>query len=955
MQKFFFYTLILFALAANIFAQNGTLRGVMYDDATGEPLPFGNVIIDALGTGTTSDLDGAYSISLPQGTYQVKFNFLGYSDLVIEDVQIKSGEVTILDGRIGESSQNLDVVVITAAQARNTEAALATLQRKSINLLDGISAASFKKIGDSDAAAAVKRVPGVSIEGGKYVYVRGLGDRYTKTILNGMDIPGLDPDRNTVQMDIFPTNILDNIIVLKTFTPDLPADFTGGVVDITTKDFPERETFSVSGGLGYNPDMHLNSNYLTYAGGSTDFLGFDDGTRTIPTEGRSNIPFLADAIGDPSGDGQVFTNILEGFNPNLAAMRANSFMDYSLSLSSGNQYNREKVTLGYNLALTYKNNTDFYQDAEYNRYGLGRTSDILDMDAREIQRGDFGENNVLLGGLAGFSAKTTTSKIGLNILHLQNGESTAGLFNYIGQDQGSNFTATQHNLEYSQRSLTNVMLNGTHNIGEDAWEINWKAAATRSQMDDPDIRFTRIRTDGNELSVGSESGIPERIWRFLSEDNLVGKVDAINNFKIRGEQAKLKFGGGHTYKQRDYSIENFQIRPNLIDITDNPDDIFKPENLWTPENRNGITYDPQFLPINTNAFDANINNTAAYASLEFSPFENLKSILGVRAENYVQRYTGINQDRDRLNNEVVIDDIDFFPAFNLIYALQDKMNLRLSYSMTIARPSFKEASFATILDPITGRTFIGGFFPDIDVVTGETIWDGNLRATNINNFDLRWELFQNAGQVISVSGFYKTFNNPIEIVQYVQAPNNFQPRNVGFGQVFGAEFELRKSLSFMTSALDDFTFNANVTVTQSSIEMSDTEFNSRVRNARDGQEIDRFRDMAGQAPYLINSGLSYANAENGWKAGVYYNVQGETLQFVGIADRPDIYSVPFHSLNLSINKAFGTENRFSIGAKVSNLLGDDREEVFKSFGTDDELFTRLSPQRTFSLSFGYKM
>jgi len=955
MQKIFFYTLFVFAFTANIFSQNGTLRGVMYDDATGDPLPFGNVIIDKLGTGTTSDLDGAYSISLPVGTYNVTFNFLGYSDLIIENVEIKPDEVTLLNGRVGESMQNLDVVVITASQARNTEAAVATLQRKSINMLDGISAASFKKIGDSDAAAAVKRVPGVSVEGGKYIYVRGLGDRYTKTILNGMDIPGLDPDRNTVQMDIFPTNILDNIIVLKTFTPDLPADFTGGVVDITTKDFPERKTFSISGGLGYNPDMHLNSNYLTYEGGSTDFLGFDDGTRSLPTEGRSNIPFLADAVGDPRGDGQVFNQILQDFNPNLAAMRANSFMDYSLSLSSGNQFNREKVTLGYNLALTYKNNTDFYQDAEYNRYGLDESIDVFDMESREIQRGDFGVNNVLLGGLAGFSAKTKTSKIGLNVLHLQNGESKAGLFNYIGRDQGSNFTATQHNLEYSQSSLTNIMINGTHNAGEGAWKVDWKAAATRSQMDDPDIRFTRIRTDGDELTVGSESGIPERIWRFLSEDNLAGKADATNKFIFRGEEAKLKFGGGHTYKQRDYSIENFQIRPNSIDITDNPNDIFQFDNLWTPENRNGVTYDPQFLPNNTNAFDANINNTAAYASLEFSPINNLRSIIGVRAENYVQRYSGINQDKDRLDNEVVIDDLDFFPAVNLIYALREKMNLRLSYSMTIARPSFKEASFATILDPITGRTFIGGFFPDIDVATGEIIWDGNLRATNINNFDLRWELFQNAGQLISVSGFYKTFNNPIEIVQYVQAPNNFQPRNVGFGQVFGAEFELRKSLAFVANALDNITFNANITVTQSSIEMSDTEFNSRVRNARDGQEIDRQRDMAGQAPYLINTGLSYANPENGWGFGMYYNVQGETLQFVGIADRPDVYSVPFHSLNVSISRSFGTQNRFNVGAKVSNLLGDDREEVFKSFGTQDELFTRLRPERTFSLSFGYKM
>src|SRR5690606_15071102 len=207
------------------------------------------------------------------------------------DIQVSDQKVTVLDDiRIKEEMGELGEVTITAEMLNTTEEALLTVKKRSPNMLDGISSANFRRIGDSDAASAIKRVPGVSVEEGKYVYVRGLGDRYTKSTLNGMEIPGLDPDRNSIQMDMFPTSLLDNIIVVKTFTADLPADFTGGIVDISTKDFPDEKNLGLSISAGYQPQMHFNSNYLSYPGGKLDFLGFDDGTRAIPTGKSSHVP-----------------------------------------------------------------------------------------------------------------------------------------------------------------------------------------------------------------------------------------------------------------------------------------------------------------------------------------------------------------------------------------------------------------------------------------------------------------------------------------------------------------------------------------------------------------------------------------------------------------------------------------------------------------------------------------
>lgn len=948
--------LVLVSLTTAAFAQNGIIRGQIYDEGSGEPL-FG-VAVAVVGTqlGAVTDFDGYFELQVPAGNYSIQASFISFTTVNLEGIQVLEGQVTVLDPLpMAEFASDLETVTISAEAIRTTEAALMNVKRNAAQLMDGISSAAFRQIGDGDAAAAIKRVTGVSIEGGKYVYIRGLGDRYTKTVLNGVDIPGLDPDRNTVQMDIFPTNIIDNIVVSKSFTSNLPADFTGGVVDIETKDFPEEKTMRVSVSGGYNPSMHFNSNFLRAGTSSTDFLGFDNGYRSIPTRGLADIPQYAEVVGNINGErGQLYQRILGDFNPEFGGRRDRNWMNMGLGFSMGNQVALGSNKLGYNVALTYKSTSEFFQDAEYNLYGKARDAANTEMEALERSRGSFGVNNVLVGGLVGLAYKTQTSKYRLGLMRLQNGESKVGEFDIQNTNLGAVFEADQYNIEYSERALTNLMLNGVHHLKGNRWEVNWKLSPTLSKIEDPDVRVLRFRSSNNTIS--SEVGLPQRIWRSLDERNLVGKVDLVNSHQLMGRPAKVRFGSSYVYKDRDFLIQDFQFATGNTVFTGDPNEVLWEENLFSSANRNGVRYNPMFIPNNPNAFQANLTNVGVYVHSEFSPAQNLRAIVGVRAEQYAQYYTGSNQTRTVVyTNERVLDDLDLFPTVNLINSLSDNQNLRFSFSRTIARPSFKEMSFAEILDPITGRTFVGGLFREVTQGGSELLWDGNLQSTRINNFDLRWEMFYPAGQLFSISAFYKTFEDPIEMVQFLSDPGAFQPRNVGNGTVAGVELELRRSLGFWHPKLESLMFTFNGTVTESSILMSESELRSRRLTAREGEMLSNRRDMAGQAPFIVNTGLAYTEPISGLEAGIFYNVQGSTLTYIGFGNRTDTYTVPFHSLNLSLNKPFGREEKFQAGITVQNLLNQSRQEVFRSFRATDQLFSSVRPGTLINVNFSYAL
>lgn len=952
------YFILIFS---RLYAQNSYIRGAVFDAASGEYLPGVTVLVPGTTNGTITDLDGQFSLAISPGVYELNFSFISYETLKINDINVGEGEVVQLgDLSLKEASIELSEITVMAEAVRNTENALLTLKQKSVSVIDGISSTNFRKIGDSDAAASMKRVTGVSVEGGKYVYVRGLGDRYTKTIMNGLDVPGLDPDRNTLQMDIFPTSLIDNIIVHKSFSAELPADFTGGVINITTKDFPEEKTSSLSFGFGYNPSIHFNNKFLTYKGGATDFLGFDDGTRKIPA--TSDIPFFSQVVGNPDGEkGLRYREILEAFNPTLSAHEQQSLLDFELGYHIGNQASFGQKSVGYNFSLSYKNNYEYFKDAEFARYGLSGDPDVTEMEVREFQSGSIGVNTVLLSALAGLSVKTSVSKYSIDLLHLQNGESRAGIFDYRNADQGAVFYGFQHNLDYSQRSLSNLIIRGKHSFSNKDWDLNWKISPTFSRIYDPDIRFTRYEDRDGVYSIGTEVGFPERIWRDLSEINLSGAAHAAKTFSFAGRKSKFRFGAAYTFKERDFEIRNFALNIRNVPLSGDPDELFYTENLW-PLNGNqssGTTYEAPFIPTNPNKFNSSISNVAGYASVEMEPANKLKTILGLRLESYKQKYTGQDQlGFNVLENDVVLDQLGFFPSVNIIYSVSEKQNFRFSFSKTIARPSFKELSYAEIYDPVSGRTFIGGLFRDANDLAGIEYWDGDLVSTDIYNYDLRWELFGLNGQMFSISGFYKKFINPIEMVQFATQTGSFQPRNVGDGEVIGAETELRLNGETLFQELDKLRFLLNFTLTGSSIELSPTELKSRQENARTGQEIDNYRSMAGQAPYIINTGIAYEGGDEGTlkglEAGLYYNVQGSTLLYVGIADRPDIYTKPFHSLNFNSNKSLGKQKKINVGFKVENILNSSKESIFESYNAKDQYFERLSAGMTFKVRFIYK-
>ncbi len=932
--------MFLAGITCQILAQKGTVRGTVIDDETGEPLIGVNVVKAESTIGTTTDVDGNYSLSLDAGTHSLVFSYVSYTRQVINEVEVKAGEVTVVQVRLKAESESIDEVVVTAKSVTNTESALMTIQKKSANVIDGISSQAFERSGDGNAAAALTRVTGVSVEGGKHVFVRGLGDRYTKTILNSMEIPGLDPDRNTVQMDLFPTNLIDNLIVYKSFSPDLPGDFTGGMVDIVTKDFPEKKTFSVSASFGYNPDMHFKDNFILYDGSSADWVAFGKPSRELHFNPSTKIP-------DPVLRDPKLHDLTTGFDTQMATEQSTSLIDQGYSISLGNQINKKKATWGYNLVMNYSSEYEFYEKVSFGSYQKSSDETIYELEPLKTASGPLGIHEVLWSGLASGAVKFEKHKISFMAMHIQNGQKRAADLQQT--DFYNNATLIKDNLEYTQRGITNGFIAGKHHFNK--LEMEWKNSVTYSQIDDPDLRTTAFSIRGEDTTLNSGDGAQiTRIYRDLNELNESFKTDFTFPFKQwSGLECKFKFGLANTYKTRNYEILNYNFYVEGMGITGDPDWLFLEENIWMADTRRGTYVTGNSEKANT--FDASSNVFGVYVMNELPLHQKVKAIYGLRLEKADHFYTGQNSSGSILySKEKVLDELDFLPSFSLVYTVIKDMNLRLSYSRTVARPSFRENSIAQIYDPIQDRTYIGG------IDQGSVV-----KESHIDNVDLRWEYFFRPGEIVALSGFYKHFQDPIEIVAFELNPSNVQPRNVGDGTVFGAELEVRKNFSFINEKLKDLSAGANVTYVYSRIKMSDEEYEGstgsggRLGNARDEEIVDDTRVMLGQSPFIVNAYLNYSSAKLGLDANLSYNVQGKRLVVVGSGRVPDVYETPFHSLNFKISKTLGKNKRGQISFSAENLIGDEKEKIYESFRAEHRIYELYTPGRTFSLGFSYTL
>lgn len=941
--------IIAFLTITNIlFAQEkGYIRGNIGDGQFGGPLIGANITIPSMsGVGATTDFDGNYSLTVAPGTYEVKVSYISFADQVFKDVVVKAGEVTKIDATLEMATQEVAMVEVVATVRKNSEAGVLMDMKNATVVTDGLSAQSFRKVGDSDLSGAIRRVTGVTVQNGKYVYVRGLGDRYTKSVLNGMTLPGLDPDVNAVQIDIFPTSVLENVAVSKTFSPDLDGDFTGGLVNVVTKKFPEEKTTQIGLSFTYIPGQHFNKDYISYNGGKTDWLGFDDGSRKLSDDvGDADVP-------DPVLRDPELERITRSFNSELAAKKKFAFMNSSFNFNHGNQVSKENgPTFGYNFVFRYANERVFYKDFQSNDYLKDQGDSINTLDLQRRRVGDVGKENILWNALLTGSMKRKMSSYTATILYNQSSESTA--VTRINKDFEQNqATLVENLLTYTQRSLGNFQLSGSHRKG--LVEIDWGNSFSFSRVYDPDFRETKISiTDGDtSLATGNGSGI-DRFWRNLTEFNESFRFDA----KIKAhENISVKVGVADTYKSRVFTSASFKHQvTNLNDVSIDPDWYLQDDQIWSadpssPNYLNGTFTDGNPQP--ANQYSATQNILAGYVMAEHQIVKKLNFIYGVRLEHTLMYYDGEGQDttgtRIRILNENTMNQLSILPAVNIVYKATDKMNVRAGYSRTVARPSFKEKSVAEIYDPITKRTFSGNL---------------DLKMTNIDNADLRYEYYIGGKDMISLGGFFKRFDGHIELVSFELAPDNLKPRNSGIAYVFGGEFEVRKGLRQHTSSafLQGFFLAANVSIVQSMVDMTSvfvdnqggTEFELRQDNARDGEVINKFRRMSGQSPYAVNASLAYEFPENRGNVSLAYNVQGDQLSIIGSGRVPDVYTLAFHSLNFNAYVNVGKERNSRITLRLQNLLDDDRTLVYRSFNAEDQIFTSFKPGVSIRLAYQY--
>jgi TonB-dependent receptor len=913
-MKFITRVLVLcFALGYTLsFSQNGTIRGSIIDNANGEALIGATAQLDGTAIGAVSDIDGKFSINnVTAGTYTVAVSYVGYQTQKISNIVVKTDDVTIVDIRLSGEVTNLQEVVVTAEVIKNNEAALLTMQRKSSLVLDGISSKQFSLNGDNDAAAAIKRVTGVSVEGGKYVYVRGLGDRYSKTSLNQSEIPGLDPNRNTVQMDLFPSNLIDNLVVYKTFSPEIPANFTGGYVNIATKEFPDQFTLQASGSLGYNTNATFTSGVLTDDFGKNHILGFADSDRDIPANvangvtPRSFYPNIA----------QQLDRETKAFKGSMAPTTYTPSLNHNLSFSIGDQKEIFGKQMGFIAGLSYQRNFEYYEKGDLGRFFLPGDVSAAALDTLYSLNDTRSKESVLWGAILNTTVKLNNNhKIGLNLMRNQSSDASTrfleGKFPFAsGNDP--NFNVQLRAMEYVERSLANAQLKGDHVFGANQMKFNWTGSYSESSQKEPDLKyFNNLRFGQSEedytYDAQSNNIRPaSRYFRDMEETNYDLKGNFELPVKISGLDSKIKVGASYVSKDRSFNeaIIQYKAEPYTTLYDGDIEAYFDDSNLGLVGGPNTVEYGLIILDQTTGGgtYEGTEKVPAAYAMIDWQASKKLKVSTGVRYEKTDIEVDNINaKPAERYAN---LEKNDILPAINATQQISEKSNLRFAYGRTVARPTFRElARFASF-------DFQGDF-----ILIGNPM----LERTQVDNIDLRYELFPKSGELVSFSAFYKNFKDPIEravdpntndlAVQVVY-------RNVDAAWLSGMEFEFRKRLDFISAALDNFSFGINLAYIYSQVDISPGEL-ALIRVNDPSAKSQRV--MFGQSPYIINALLSYDNPDRMINANINFNVQGERLSVVSTGGIPNVYEQPRPVLDFNLKKGFGP--KWSAKFSATNLL-----------------------------------
>lgn len=876
------------------------------------------VFVAELDRGAITGEDGGFVIAgVSAGERTVGVLMLGYAPIEV-GVHVDAGESAAIVIPIVPAAIAIEGLTVEVARSAGSAVALDAERRASSIVQDAIGRDQIERSTDGDAAAVVARVPGVTVVGGKYVYVRGLGDRYGSTTLNGAPLATPEPDRKTVPLDLIPSSFLESVITAKTYSPDQPADYAGGLVQLRTRGYPQLGLLRITASGAYDTEATFASG-LAY-GSSLNAVGLPDGERRLPAAIARDVEVRAGTYSP-----QQLEQIGEAFAPTWAPRAEDLPANRSFGITTGDSWlvGDRGMPLGF--------------------LATGTWSNAVDNRANEIERvfasGGGAEPEVDYIGL------TSTQSIELGGM-LEIGFDPAdghrfsltSVFNRTADDQArqldgfvldANTNLRNYRLRYLAQTMASAQLAGEHELGDA--RLDWRADARYAGRSEPNTREV-VYMQGADGVYRWENFIQSGsvFHQDLDELGGGGALDVTLPF---GTADAFRLGASADLRARDVYTRRFRFLPQVA--LDAATRELAPDLLFSAPRIAPDSFQIQEATFAGDNYDATQSIYAAYAVVDWTPFDRLRVSGGARVEAAMQQVDPVDPFGGTASTlaPAELDDIDVLPALNLTFALGDAMNLRLAASQTLARPQFREIA------PFAYADYAGGH-----LVRGNPILERSL----IRNLDARWEWFPSYGAVVALSAFAKRFDQPIEVLVFQQGAELAKTWvNAGEAGNHGVEIEARSDLGFISDALATLTLNSNLTMVRSEVR---THAPVRVALPEIGTlAFDAMRDgrpLQGQSPYALNLGASWQHPTLGTGASVLFNRFGRRIESVGVQPLPDIYEEARSTLDIVVQQPIG--DSWSIELSAERVLGDRVE-----FTQGGDLLRSWDPGRLFTLSVSW--
>lgn len=930
--KFLLFTLLI--CGTSISQNKGIIKGILTDkEANNAPLAFANAVIKGTTTGVTTDEKGQYSLSIVPGSYVIQFSFVGYEN-VEYPVTVEAGKTITIQAAMGSGGYKLEDVVVKSVKKRNTETAIMLEIKEAKQVVSAISAEQMSKGTDGNAAQAIQRVPGITIVDGKFVMIRGLSERYNNVLINGSIAPSTEIDKRTFSFDLVPTSLLDKMVIYKTGSADKPGDFAGGVIGLSTTESTVDFT-KVDVSFGYRTGTTFED-YFQSEGSNTDFIGVDNSFRPLP----SSFPTTSQ-LTNSAPTSLLRVDAARSLPNNFDTNKTDAVLDNGLGFSLG-----RKIKIGSNKlytvnALNYSTNTQSY-NRSFRRYNFLNAGETRPTDWFVFNDQTY-QQEVRLTVLSNWMFKTAKSKFTFKNLYNQIGENETTIREGINFNQQANNKLKNYLYGYKSRNIYMGQLNGDHKLNNH--NLDWVIGYNFIEEDEPDLRrfrtFQDVSTPNSNYTFQDPSSSNLFSGRYygnlreFSANNGINYTYTLNRDTTDEEFAPIKIKVGYLadYKFRifksryvSYILKDYLTAARKDELRNLPlSTIFSNENI---NNQNGWVIEEGTKP--DDSYKADNTLLAGYVNADL-PLGKFDINLGVRLENNNQQLRAFSN-----GNQVSVDNpvTSVLPSLNIGYNFNEKSLLRLAYSRTVNRPEFREIA------PFLFYDF------EYEVLK---FGNENLEVATIDNIDFRYEWYPNKGETISLGGFFKNFDKPIEqIIQRTAEDPSFNFKNANSAVTYGVELELKKSLKDITDIpiLNRISVNLNASYVFSEVDLGDA-----------AQSQDKKRALQGQSPYIINGAIGYDD-EKGLSINLLYNRFGNRIFSVGDDAFNTYYEIERDQLDATISKKF---NKLKVKLGFQNIIDapfklmEDSNRDNKIDSKNDNTISSFKRGVLFSLGLSYNL